>query len=216
MNEHLFKLIHAISGYTVFAIAILQFSLKKSGMLHMRLGHLYLIAWFGIVVTGALIGHVLITFLGILGLYFAYTGAVFAHVKSDVFPNYGKAIVWFGFASSIGLMIMAIVALMNGNYFMVIIGFFFCFIFGYNTAIDLKEFVFGKKHRKGFGKKQNWFFEHFTRMIVSFIAAMTAFSAIQGIFGEGSILNWLLPTFIGTTCIFITVRHYKKKMKITE
>jgi hypothetical protein len=53
-------------------------------------------------------------------------------------------------------------------------------------------------------------------MIVSFIAAMTAFSSIQGVFGEGSILNWLLPTFIGTTCIFLTVRHYKKKMKIAD
>ena len=216
MNEQTFKLIQAICGYAVFAIAILQFVLKKSGMLHKRLGHLYLIAWFGIVVTGAIIGHVLITFLGILGLYFAYTGAVFAHVKSDVFPAYGKAIVWFGVLSSFGLLVMTVVAYIYANYFMVIIGFFFSAIFGYNTAIDLKEFVFGKKHRKGFGKKQNWFFEHFTRMIVSFIAAMTAFSSIQGVFGEGSILNWLLPTFIGTTCIFLTVRHYKKKMKIAD
>lgn len=216
MNEQTFKLIHAICGYAVFAIAILQFILKKSGMLHKRLGHLYLIAWFGIVVTGAIIGNVLITFLGILGLYFAYTGAVFAHVKSDVFPTYGKAIVWFGVLSAFSLLLLAVIALINANYFLVIIGFFFSAIFGYNTVIDLKEFVFGKKHRKGFGKKQNWFFEHFTRMIVSFIAAMTAFSAIQGIFGEGSILNWLLPTIIGTTCIFLTVRYYKKKMKMAD
>lgn len=212
--ELIFRKAHAIAGYTIFGIAILQFALKKSGDFHKNLGKIYLLAWLAIVFTGAMIGHVLITFLGVLGAYFAFTGATFARLKSNTFDTRGKAIVLIGCLSAVSLLMLSVIALINKNYYMVIVGLFFSVIFGTNAAIDLKQYILGKPHKKMFSHKANWYFEHFTRMIVSFIAAMTAFSVIQGVFGSGSILNWLLPTFIGTAAIIITQKRYRKKMNI--
>lgn len=58
-------------------------------------------------------------------------------------------------------------------------------------------------------------YEHYTRMYISYIAAITAFSAIQNIFGI-ALINWILPTVIGTLLIILTGRFYDKKKGISE
>ena len=60
-----------------------------------------------------------------------------------------------------------------------------------------------------------WYFEHFGRMYISYIAAITAFSAIQNIFGI-ALVNWISPTVIGTALIVFTNQKYYQKFKIPK
>jgi hypothetical protein len=60
----------------------------------------------------------------------------------------------------------------------------------------------------------HWWFEHYGRMYISYIAAMTAFTVIQHLFPM-EIMDWILPTFLGTALIIVTNRVNRKKMNIT-
>ena len=78
---------------------------------------------------------------------------------------------------------------------------------------DFREYILKQKARKLTGHKMQWFFEHFGRMYVSFIAATTAFTAIQEVFPI-IILNWTLPTVIGTGLIILSNKKYQNKFGI--
>ena len=60
-----------------------------------------------------------------------------------------------------------------------------------------------------------WYFEHFGRMYISYIAAMTAFAVIQNVFGV-VLLDWMLPTVIGTGLIILSNRKYYKQFNIEK
>ena len=77
-----FVKIHAYSGMIVFVVGILQILLKKGGKLHRKLGQVYFWSWIPLIITGAIIGSLLITFFGLLGFYMVYTGYRFGRQKS--------------------------------------------------------------------------------------------------------------------------------------
>ena len=49
----------------------------------------------------------------------------------------------------------------------------------------------------------DWFFNHSSRMIISYIAALSAFASIQNVFGNTT-ANFLLPVVIGTAYMIYT------------
>ena len=58
--------------------------------------------------------------------------------------------------------------------------------------------------------KNSWFFDHMTGMLASYIAAMTAFSAVNFNFLP-TVVQWLWPTVVGSPLIGIWIAKYKKK-----
>jgi hypothetical protein len=60
--------------------------------------------------------------------------------------------------------------------------------------------------------KMFWWFDHMQGMIASYIAAMTAFSAVNlsRWFGAAWWV-WLWPTMLGVPMIFLWSRYYKRK-----
>ena len=75
------------------------------------------------------------------------------------------------------------------------------------------KYIYNRKTKKRDLGKMDWYFEHFTRMSISFIAAVTAYTSIQNVFNNNTV-NFLAPTVIGTVLIVWAKRTYKKKFNL--
>lgn len=206
-------LLHSIVGFSVGVIGLLQILMKKGGKLHRFLGLAYVVCWVMVAITGAMIGHIIVTFIGVLGLYMCITGYRFAHVKSIPIQLFDKVLFWLGFGLSLATITGSIVLMVLGKTTFGTIAGFFGLIFLITTIQDIQRFVFLKPKGSLGGHRMQWFFEHFTRMYISYIAAMTAFAAIQNVTGV-VLINWIAPTFVGTALIILSSRKYRKKFKI--
>ena len=206
-------ILHAISGIIVGVVGLLQILLKKSGKIHRILGRTYALAWLVLVITGAFIGYLLITLIGVLGMYMVYMGYRFAVKKSVALSTFDHLIIVLANLIALATMIWGIYHFVRGAYGIAVIACFFGVIFFINTYTDYLSFVKGKKVRKRAGHRMQWLFEHYGRMYISYIAAMTAFSALQNVFGI-ELLNWILPTVIGSLLITLSNRYYFKLYKV--
>ena len=207
------KLFHALAGAIVGLTGLAQILLKKGGKFHRLIGTTYFWSWLVVVVTGAMIGSMLIALFGILGFYMALTGYRFGHRRSVTIGLFDKGIVFAGLLFSFGTLAWGVYLLLTNGGDFAYVALFFGAIFGLTTFKDFQEFVQGKSIRKLSGHKMQWYFEHFGRMYISYIAAMTAFSVIQDVFGV-TLLNWALPTVIGTALINLSNRKYYKQFQI--
>jgi hypothetical protein len=72
----------------------------------------------------------------------------------------------------------------------------FDLLFGINSFKDIITLFFGVNKHPLAKHKMYWFFEHYNRFTISFIAALTAFSAIQNP-TTAAIVNSLLTNVLG-------------------
>ncbi len=202
-------LVHAILGGIIFIIGLLQFVLKRGGKLHRVFGRIYFYSWIGLLLTGAYLAELLITIIGIFGFYYVLTGTRFAMRKDKPVQLFDKGVMLAGGLFSLSLLGYAAKILTSNNQSFGIIALVFGLLFGMSASQDISKYIFGKPlQKKDFGK-MNWFFEHSNRMIISYIAAVSAFASIQNIFGNTTI-NFLAPVVLGTVYMFYTE---KKNMK---
>ncbi len=204
---------HGICGVLIFALGILQIFLPKKGMRHRLLGRLYVILWFPLIISGGYLGSWPITALGALGLYCALTGWRFAQTKKLILSPIDKTIVLTGFILVITLLFGAGYLFLLGYVEFGIIISVFSVIFGLYVFTDVREVILGQKVRQLHSDPMYWFFEHYTRMYISMIAALTAFSALQQLF-PNQLVNWLWPTVAGTVAIIALSKFYRKKFGI--
>lgn len=208
--------LHAIAGIIVGLTGLVQIIFKKGGKYHRLIGLLYSFSWVIVVSTGAVMGSIFISLLGILGLYMVVTGYRFAHIKKSAIALFDRVTIISGVAIASALFISGpVIFFLGKNQMLAIICTFFGLIFFITTFQDLAVFVLQKKKKRTHGFKLEWMYEHYTRMYISYIAAITAFSAIQNIFGI-ALINWILPTVIGTLLIILTGKFYDKKKGISE
>ncbi len=212
MNEITF--VHAVSGYVIFITGLLQYLLPKGNKPHRTIGKIYFITWIILVITGASIGGVMITFLGLFGFYYATSGLRFAMEKGQPNTLFDKALTAIGFACSLTILFFSIWFYFKGNTSFAIIFLVFGLLFGINSFKDVRTIFFGVNKHKLAKHNMYWFFEHYNRFTISFIAALTAFSAIQN-FTPFVVLNWLLPTVIGSIYLIIVGNYYRTKFNIT-
>lgn len=209
------KLLHAIAGAIVGLTGLAQIILKKGGKSHRIIGLTYFWSWLVIVVTGGIIGSALITLFGVLGFYMALTGYRFGHKRKLEIGAFDKAVIGIGLAVAVGTLGWGAYLVLKFGGGFGIVALFFGVIFCLAVGQDFREFVLGKPIRRLSGHKMQWYFEHFTRMYISYIAAMTAFAVIQNVFGI-TLLNWMLPTVIGTGLIILSNRKYYKQFNIEK
>jgi len=213
LSREIILQIHGLSGIIVFIIGLLQILLKKGGKIHRYLGLTYVAAWTSLVVTGGFIGSYMILLLGIFGFYFVLSGYRFAKLKKMPAQLFDKVLIIVGILVGVWILVSAARLFIAGNVNFGIIFTVFGVLFTSITVKDYQQFILKQKKDKLFGLKQYWYFEHFGRMYISYIAALTAFSALQNVFGI-VVLNWLLPTVLGTILIAVTKRYYIKEFKI--
>lgn len=206
---------HIISGIIIALTGLLQILLPKGGKFHRVIGTVYFLAWPAVVVTGGLLGSFIITMLGGMGFYMAYTGYRFGRLKNTGLHMADKGVIVLSLMVAVGLSGFGIYLLLKNGITFGIVCLFFGGIFSSVGIKDFNGYIRQKKNRRLSGHPLEWFFEHFGRMYISYIAAMTAFTVIQNPFPV-VIFNWILPTFIGTVMIVLTTRYYGKKYKIKQ
>lgn len=207
------KIIHAVSGITVAVSGLLQIILKKGGTLHRIIGLIYFWVWIAVVVTGGMLGSLLITLFGVLGYYMALTGYRFGHRKNVQLNLFDKSVIVAGILFSAVTLGWGILLMIKGNTVFGGIASFFGSIFLLSTVGDLRAFILKQNTKKLSNHKMQWLFEHYGRMYISYIAAMTAFTVIQNPLPL-MWMNWILPTFIGTALLIISNRRNYRKFGI--
>ena len=211
MTRESILLLHSIIGVIIFITGFLQILLKKGGKRHRILGQIYLYSWLILLTSGAYLGGLMITIIGVFGFYFALTGSRIGRLKNKAIGLFEKLIFLLGGLIAILMLYYAITLFLRGEKSFSIIFAVFGGIFLFTTIKDIFKYVLNKPLDKQVYGKLDWYFEHFKRMCISFIAAVTAFTSIQNVF-KNNTANFLIPTLIGTILIIIAVKSYKKKL----
>jgi uncharacterized membrane protein len=208
--------IHVACGALVLLLGLLQMILRKSGRIHRTLGNIYFYAMVVIFFTSFPISIIhskwFLTFVAIFSLHLVWTGQRQAHFKEKKHNlKMDKAIAIGGLICGISMLALAIIFLLNGNSGFAIVPAAFGWILLLNVRQDLRQFFSTGKNMPP--AEMHWIFNHISRMIGSYIAAVTAFLANVQPFGD-SWINWILPTAIGAVIITFFIRFYKKKFNL--
>jgi uncharacterized membrane protein YozB (DUF420 family) len=211
MNREIILHIHSILGVVVFVTGFLQILLKKEGSRHRIIGQIYVSSWLLLLISGAFLTGLAITIVGVFGFYFALTGSRIGRLKNKEITWFEKSIFLAGGLSAIVLIYYSVSLYLKGQQSWPIILAVFGGLFLWATSGDIFKYILKKPFQKQKYGKSDWIFEHFTRMSISFIAAVTAFTSIQNVF-QNNTLNFLLPTAVGIILIRLTTKSYTKKL----
>lgn len=212
---HSILFVHIACGILVLLCGLLQIALTKGTTFHRYNGRVYFWSITGVILTGFVIGSLVIVFIGLFGYYYALTGYRYALLKNKTHAFFDRVVILCGLFVSIGMLIEGCNFLLERNIPEAIILLLFGALFITNVIPDLLKYVLDMEGKPSKYGKRKWWFEHFGRMYISYIMALTAFSVINNIF-RIFILNWILPTVIGTTLIAVTRRVYVKRFAREE
>lgn len=219
--------LHIACGVTAFLCAPVALLTVKGGRKHRQWGKIYFWSMAGVAVTALTLSLALpIFFLAMVAVFSFYASFAAYRVlylkdlpKSDL-PKGGrpKATDWFA----------AIVTLLS-SFLLFLMGFLKPYVMHVGVihvaghAVSIVSIVFGilgmrlaQRSLHDFLKppqeKMFWWFTHMQGMIASYIAAMTAFSAVNlGHWFGPAWWVWLWPTILGVPAISLWTRYYKKK-----
>lgn len=210
MSREIILQIHSILGVVVFITGLLQLLLRKEGSRHRLIGQTYLISWLFLLLSGAFLTGLIITVVGLFGFYFALTGARIGRLKNKAITWFEKSIFLAGGLSALVMIYYSVSLYIKGKQSWPIILAVFGGLFLWATLGDIFKYILKKPLKKQIYGKSDWIFEHFTRMSISFIAAVTAFTSIQNVF-QNNTLNFLLPTAVGVILIRFATKAYTAK-----
>ena len=207
---------HIALGGVILLTGLLQMALPKFGKRHRLLGQVYFWAMIFSFITSFPISiakeNYFLSMVGLFSLYLSFTGGRFAMVKNAArLPDLDRIGILFFALSSLLMLLFGITMLNQGYIGGGIIILVFSGIFLSGTVRDV-YYVFIKRDHLAMYGGMNWMFNHIGRMIGSYIAAVTAFLVNVQPFGS-SMVNWLLPSLIGSFVISRFLRHYKTKYK---
>ena len=194
---------------------------KKGGKLHIQTGKVYVIGMWIVLISAALMSgmragtgnYINAAFLGFLSLVTAhplwYAISILKQKKhlKDQTLLIRRVLSIVTFISAVGLIIWSILLKMQGPASLLL-------IFGILGLTSIREAIqpFGKARESA-----NWLFEHLSGMIITGIAAHTAFLAFGGarflseiLAGPLMSIPWILPTVVGV----IAINRMKKKMRL--
>ena len=214
--------LHIAFGFAAFAIAPVALVTAKGGPAHRRWGRAYFWAMTGVAATALVLSAVLpILFLALVAVFSFY--AAFAayrvlHLKDLHTGGRPKAIDWVAGGVTLvgsltlgtlgvaepGLMGIGVVHVAGRPVSVVAVAFG---VVGVGLAVlTLRHFV--RRPRE----KMFWWYAHMQGMLASYVAAWSAFSAVNltRIFGPVWWV-WLWPTLLGTPLIIIWIAYYKSK-----
>jgi hypothetical protein len=213
---------HIACGVVGFVCAPVALSTAKGGKTHRRWGKIYFWAMAGVAVTALVLSFALPVFflamVAVFSFYSAFAAYRILHLKDLYKGERAKAVDW----------IAAIVTILS-SLLLFVMGFLRSQLIGVGViqvagrTISIVSVVFGmigmrmgyssiRRFLKPPSNRMFWWFDHMQGMIGSYIAAMTAFSAVNlsRWFGAAWWV-WLWPTLVGVPAIAIWTAHYEKK-----
>jgi hypothetical protein len=205
--------VHATAGAIAFVFAPLALMTAKGGPAHRRWGKIYF--WMmAVVASTALVlapykRNYFLTLVAVFSFYAAFSGYRVLFRKRPLQGQGPKFFDWFaaiftfvasGLLFSFGLFKPAVVGYMG------VVSVVFGVIGMFLGFSDLKKFL------KPPADRNFWWFSHMGGMIGSYIAALTAFSAVtlSRLLGS-SLFVWLWPTAIGVPGLIVWIIYYKRK-----
>ena len=217
------KYTHIVAGSLSLVLFWIPALTKKGGKTHLVIGRWYVRMMWAVVATAGLMsvynlsqGHTnKALFLGFLALLTGvplWYGVVILKCKKVISTRY--MIVHMTLNSL--LFVSGAALAVYGLYFSGPQTHILMVIFGGIGLIGFKEI---RRGRKMFATQNSqWFRQHFKGMIISGLAAHTAFLAFGGqqwmsqfIPKNGQVMLWVSPTIIGLIAIRLLVKHYRKK-----
>lgn len=214
--------IHIACGVTAFVCAPVALLTAKGGKTHRRWGKIYFWAMAGVAVTALTLSFALpIYFLAMVAVFSFY--ACFAAYRILYLKDLYKG------GRPLALDWLAAVVTVLSSFLLFLMGFLkpelmrvgIIQIAGH--PVSIVSVVFGLiGMRLGYAsisdfikpptQKMFWWFSHMQGMIGSYIAAMTAFSAVNlGPWFGNAWWVWLWPTIVGVPAISIWTAYYQKK-----
>ncbi len=214
--------LHIACGATGFVCAPVALATAKGGKTHRRWGKIYFWAMAGVAATALILSFALpIYFLAMVAVFSFY--ACFAAYRILYLKDLYKG------GRPLKLDWMAALVTVASSSLLFLMGFLKPALMGVGVVqiaghtVSVVSIVFGligvrlgqasiSRFTKRPTEKMFWWFGHMQGMIASYIAAMTAFSAVNlGPFFGNAWWVWLWPTIIGVPAISIWTAYYKKK-----
>jgi hypothetical protein len=206
-------ILHVIAGTGAFIFAPLALATAKGGPAHRRWGNIYFWMMTVVAATALIVApyrrNYFLALVAVFSFYAAFSGYRVLFRKRPLQGQGPKMVDWsaaiFTFLASallflFGLFKPAVV----GN--MGIVSAVFGAIGMFLGAGDLRKFLSPP------ADKNFWWFSHMGNMLGSYIAALTAFSAVTlSRYLGSSLFVWLWPTAIGVPGLIIWITYYKKK-----
>ena len=212
---------HVIAGFISLVIFWIPIFTPKGGNLHVKIGKIYVFLMWIVVISAGLLSienliqgdYLMAAFLGFLSLITAnplwYGIATLKH-KKGLSESYKKAHLIFNSAIVLGgfcLFIYGLTMLGKGPDMML-------FFFGVLGMMNSRELY---NHFKNPKTKEDWYKQHYSGMVITAIAAYTAFAVFGGnqmlagkLPGYLMALPWILPTIIGTGILVYMGKNRKK------
>ncbi|QHT71124.1 DUF2306 domain-containing protein [Rhodocytophaga rosea] len=208
------RLVHIVSGMTAFFVAPLALIAIKGGKNHKIWGNIFF--WAMVLVA---ISAIPMTFYH--PNLFLFLVAIFSfHLSLYGYRSVQRRrSVDLQKSMRIDFWIACIAALCYGGFIAWGIAVFFTsgsHAFGYIAIVfGLIGMRFSFRNFKAFRTPptdtMQWWFDHMQGMVGSYIATLSAFSAVNFYFLPDT-LRWLWPTLAGVPLLFFWERYYKKKM----
>ena len=213
-SEQIFRIllyVHIASGAVGFIVAPIAMIVKKGSHSHRRWGKIFFWSMTVVALTAVIMApmhdNLFLTLVAVFSFYLAFSGYR-ALYRKDFYKTRKTALIDWCFAIlnclfSFTLLIFGVIHLPKS---LGIIAAVFGFI---GSSIGIRDIISFIKPPLN---KQKWFFSHMIGMVASYIAAMSAFSAVNFNFDWlPNSIQWLWPTIIGTPLLTIWVRSYKQK-----
>src|SRR5271170_967340 len=214
--------IHVACGVTAFVCAPVALLTAKGGKTHRRWGKIYFWAMAGVAVTALTLSFALpIYFLAMVAVFSFY--ACFAAYRILYLKDMYKG------ARPLAVDWLAAIITVLSSFLLFLMGFLKPVMMRVGVIqvaghpVSIVSIVFGligvrlglasiSQFRQPPTEKMFWWFRHMQGMIASYIAAMTAFSAVNlGPWFGNAWWVWLWPTIVGVPAIAIWTRYYEKK-----
>ena len=214
--------VHILGGAVAFVCAPVALVTAKGGRTHRQWGRVYFWAMAVVAATALVLSVALpIVFLGLVAVfsfYSAFAAYRVLYLKDLYAAAKARALDW---AAAALTFVCSLALALAGIVFPAAMGVGVIRVAGH--ALSIVAIVFGgigmwtayRATRPFVHKpadKMFWWYEHLQGMIASYIAALTAFSAVNLTHAFGAAWwVWLWPTIIGAPAIAIWTTYYKRK-----
>src|ERR1700733_1075733 len=217
-----FLALHIACGVVAFVCAPVALSTAKGGKTHRRWGKIYFWAMAGVAVTALILSFALPIFflamVAVFSFYSAFAGYRILALKDMYTGARPKAVDWVaavitGLSSFLLFLMGFLKPQLMGVGVVQIAGHTVRIVFVVFGIIGMRM---GQASIAGFlnppTEKMFWWFAHMQGMLGSYIAALTAFSAVNLTRWFGAAWwVWLWPTIIGAPAIAVWTADYKKQ-----
>ncbi|MBK6836984.1 MAG: hypothetical protein IPG90_00845 [Bacteroidetes bacterium] len=204
-------IIHIICGFTAFIVAPIAMAVKKGSAAHRKWGKIFFWAMCGVCAAALIMApmhkNLFLTLVAVFSFYMAFSGYRVLYRKNLQNWRQVAFIDWF-VVSINALFSLALIYLgiktINSAFGVISL------VFGILGLLNsLRDFISSIQPAKAKGK---WFFSHMGGMIGAYIAAVSAFSAVNLNFvWLPTTIQWLWPTVIGVPLMMMWIRSYRKK-----